>query len=358
MTNKSNDNLKTKNNQINNKTKQTIGIIFGGKSPEHNISITSAKNIWQSLKKLNYQVMPFYIDKTGQNWYEETPNDKTMLKTNQIYNDSLISKLKKCDCIFILIHGNTGEDGVIAGFLQTFNIKYIGCNLESSALCFDKHRTKLALLARGIPVAPFIHIDIRDGFSFVEEYLNKKIKPNFLPIFIKPCRSGSSYGVSKINNFTELLPSLKKAAEFDYSILIEKAIAGRELECAVLEGTKPVKPLISLPAEIQINKSSDTKFYDYQAKYIDKSVSLKTPASLTSKQTKSIQKIAATSFAVLECQSMARIDVFLTNNNQIIVNEINTIPGFTPISQYPKMWEVSGLPLPELLEALIKTAHY
>ncbi|MDR3116500.1 MAG: D-alanine--D-alanine ligase [Bifidobacteriaceae bacterium] len=355
-------------------SEKSIGIIYGGKSPEHNISITSAENIYNTLKSLNYFIKSFYIDKTGENWYIENPkisNSKNPLPESQniskltdnleskspLEMSKIIEELKKCECVFIMVHGNTGEDGVLAGFLQTLGIKYIGCNLESSALTFDKHRTKLALAARNLPIAPFFHIDVRDGFGFVEEYLNKSLKKDFFPCFIKPCRSGSSYGINKISEFGELLPAIRNASQYDYSILVEKAIIGREIECAVLEGEKATAPKVSLPAEIKI-KDSGNAFYSTEAKYENDSVPLETPAQLSQEQILLIQKVAATSFAVLECQSMARVDMFLINGNSVIINEINTIPGFTSISQFPKMWQTSGLPMPALLQELIKTAHY
>ncbi|MDR2748651.1 MAG: D-alanine--D-alanine ligase [Bifidobacteriaceae bacterium] len=337
--------------------KEVIGVIYGGKSPEHNVSITSAKNICKGLDAAGFETVPFYINEKG-NWFIQNPNvqnphDKT---GKSLTDKNIIKELKKSNSAFIAVHGNTGEDGQIAGFLQTLGVKYIGCGIESSAICFDKHRTKLALQARGIPIAPYLHIDIRDGFSFIEEYLNTKLDKTFFPCFIKPCRSGSSYGVTKAQNFEEVLKGIKTASKYDYSILIEKAIIGREIECAVIEGETANMPKISLPAEIGI-QNSENSFYSTAAKYENDSVPLTAPANLNTEQVKIIQSTAATSYAVLECQSLARIDMFLTPNNQAIVNEVNTIPGFTPISQYPKMWEVSGLDLSNLLKELIKTAH-
>ncbi|MDR2799545.1 MAG: D-alanine--D-alanine ligase [Bifidobacteriaceae bacterium] len=332
--------------------KKTIGLIYGGKSPEHKISILSAKNIYAGLLDAGFEVICFYIDMNGK-WYIGAPeeNDKRPL-----FDNNLIENLKVCESVFIAVHGKTGEDGVIGGFLETFGIKYIGCSVESSALCFDKHRTKLALQARGIPVARYVHIDVRDGFSFIEEFLNTKLAKSFFPCFVKPCRSGSSYGVKRVQNFQAIMPAIKEAAEYDHSVLIEEEIIAREIECAVLEGERISEPKVSLPAEIRILDSGNS-FYTTAAKYENDSVPLQAPANLTDDQLRIIQNTAATAFAALECQSLARVDMFLTDENMVLVNEINTIPGFTPISQFPKMWDVSGLDLPNLLKALVDTAH-
>jgi len=347
--------------------KLRVGVIFGGKSAEHEVSLQSAKNIVEAMDKDKYEVVLIGIDKKGR-WYlnEESrfllnENDPKLIRlgstdeelglipgeTDQLINVSKQQRIGEIDVIFPILHGPFGEDGTMQGLLKLSNIPFVGASILGSAVGMDKDVMKRLLRDAGIPIADFLVFNqhsIDDiNFGQVTEKLG-------LPLFIKPANLGSSVGISKVEKEKDFLKATQMAFQYDHKIIIEEYIAGREIECSVLGNENP---MASLPGEI----IPQHDFYSYEAKYIDeKGAALEIPAKLPDDLIRKIQECAVKTFKVLCCEGMARIDFFLTNDNNIVVNEINTIPGFTKISMYPKLWEVSGIPYKELIDRLIKLA--
>jgi D-alanine-D-alanine ligase len=297
-----------------------IGLIYGGKSGEHEVSVKSAEAIFNNLNKTKYKVEKIKIEKDGS-------FDK--------------KKIMNCDGIFSIVHGSFGEDGCLQGMLEMLDKPYIGAGVLGSAIGMDKDVQKRLLRQVGITVAAYQII--REG--------DKAQVTNF-PVFVKPANLGSSVGVTKCHDKNELKKAIKLAFGYDTKVLIEEEVKGRELEVAILGNENPAA---SVPGEV-IPKGKH-EFYDYEAKYVDeKGAELIIPAKLPDIKVKEIQTLAIKTFRVLECSGMARVDMFLKPDGVIVINEINTLPGFTDISMYPKLWEISGLPYPKLLDRLIKLA--
>lgn len=305
------------------KKKLKIGVLFGGKSAEHEVSMQSAENVIKALDKKKYQVTPIYIPKNGK------------------FNFSLINKV---DVVFPVLHGPFGEDGSMQGLLKLAGVPFVGAGVLGSAVGMDKDIMKKLLRDANIPIGKFITLRISDKINF-----NKIKRELGLPLFIKPANMGSSIGVSKAKNEKEFKKSINEAFKFDNKILIEENINAREIECAVLGNEHP---MASIPGEIIANQ----EFYSYDAKYIDEGSVAEIPAKIDKKTAKKIQELAIKTFQALNCEGLARVDFFLTKTDKIYVNEINTLPGFTNISMYPKLWEASGLPQAKLLDRLIELA--
>ncbi len=306
------------------KKKLKIGILFGGKSAEHDVSIHSAENIINALDKNKYEITPIKISQNG--------------------DFSILDIYKKFDVIFPVLHGPYGEDGSMQGFLKILNVPFVGPSVLASALGMDKEIMKRLLRDAGIPIGDFLIINKNDKKTFKE--IENKLDS---PVFIKPANMGSSVGIHKVNNKKEWENALKDAFQYDIKIIVEKMIHGREIECAVLGNENPVA---SIPGEIIPNAD----FYSYNSKYIDNKSICEIPAKISKEKIKEIQNLAVKVFTTLNCEGMGRVDFFLKENCEILVNEINTIPGFTAISMYPKMWEASGLNLSKLLDKLIDLA--
>lgn len=339
-------------------------IIFGGKSSEHSVSIWSANNVINAIDKSKYTLYLIYIDKQG-NWFK-IPNDfeinEKFIEKNlkSFHNAYLILKDKqgylldlktnKTDIIdvgFPVLHGINGEDGSIQGLLQMYNIKYVGSNILGSSINMNKVIAKELLKNSNIKIANFIGIkdyELKNwNFRKIKKILN-------VPFFIKPVSTGSSIGINKIYNQKEFQRSLTVALKYDHKIIVEEYIKGREIECSVLGNTNPIA---SLPGEI-IPKD---EFYSYADKCINSDgAQLIIPAKLNKTQIKKIQAVALQAYKTLECSGLARVDMFLTSNNEVYLNEINTIPGFTNISMFPKLWNISGLDYAQLINILISLA--
>lgn len=345
-----------------------VGIIFGGKSAEHEVSLQSAKNVIDAINKDKYDVVLIGIDKTGQ-WLLEKPanyllnaNNPKLIALNessydvalvptanasQLINRSSQTSLGKLDVVFPVLHGTYGEDGTIQGMLKLLDIPFVGPSVLGSAVGMDKDVMKRLLRDAGLPIADFITISQSDAndvqFADVVDRLG-------LPVFVKPANLGSSVGVSKAANEEEFRHAVNEALDFDTKILIEEYINGREIECSVLGNEDPIA---SLPGEV-IPKH---EFYSYEAKYIDENgATVEVPAQLPHDVIEQIQELAVKTFKALCCEGMARVDFFLEQDHNVIVNEINTIPGFTKISMYPKLWEASGISYTELIDRLITLA--
>jgi D-alanine-D-alanine ligase len=305
------------------KKKLKIGVLFGGKSAEHDVSLQSAKNVINGLDKNKYQITPIKINRDGK------------------FDFGLV---KKFDVIFPVLHGPFGEDGSMQGLLKLAGIPFVGPSVLGSAVGMDKDVMKRLLRDAGIPIGKFITIRKTDKINFGEA--KKKLG---LPLFIKPANMGSSVGISKVRNEKEFVQAIKEAFKFDSKIIIEEFIDGREIECSILGNDHP---MASIPGEIIANQD----FYSYNAKYIDTGSKAVIPADIDKKIIKKVQEMAIKTFMTLNCEGMSRVDFFLKKNGDVLVNEINTIPGFTNISMYPKLWEASGIPPSKLLDRLIDLA--
>jgi D-alanine-D-alanine ligase len=319
--------------------KKVVGIIMGGRSAEHEISLLSAQNIYDAIDRTKFEPVMIKIDKAGK-WEQ-----KGGLESVHI------------DVAFPILHGPYGEDGTIQGFLKFADIPFVGPGVLGSAAGMDKDVMKRLFLEAGIPIGKYLALKSHEkapSFAEVEAALGK-------PVFIKPANMGSSVGISKVNNEAEYAAALKDAFQYDTKIVMEEFIRGREIECGVLGNEDP---RASVPGEIKPTHD----FYSYDAKYLDeKGAALEIPAKLDPQTTKRIQEMAVKVFKTLECEGLSRVDFFLKDNCHapqgldLIVNEINTMPGFTKVSMYPKMWEASppsegGVSYTDLITRLIELA--
>lgn len=349
------------------KRKLRVALIFGGKSAEHEISLISARNVFQALDKKKYQIVAVGIDKRGRWFVDESAR---LLRETQLSKVAFAGMNKTAavvpgetptpiieplsgkhfgavDVAIPVLHGPFGEDGTIQGLLKLANVPFVGAGVLGSAVGMDKDVMKRLLREAHIPVAKFLVFRQRErktiGFVQVKKALG-------LPLFVKPANLGSSVGISQVSRQSEFAAALREAFRYDTKIIIEEAIRGREIECSVLGNDQPIA---SLPGEIIVSRG----FYSYDAKYLDdKGAQLQVPARLPKKTIKKIQQIALRAYCTLCCEGMARVDFFLRPSGQVLVNEINTIPGFTKISMYPKLWQASGLSYSRLIDRLIALA--
>ena len=338
--------------------KLTVALVCGGQSAEHEVSVESARNVYAALNKAKYNIVIIGLAKNG-DWLSLTPAELAQAKQVAGRNFALpfcrggqfyfkIKNLnKKIDVVFPLVHGPMGEDGTLQGLFKIFNVPFVGAGVLGSAVGMDKDIAKKLLVAAGLPVAKFLTYNKQQiktiNFNKIKQALG-------LPFFIKPANMGSSVGIAKINKPAEFSQAVKHAFSFDDKIILEENIKGREIECAVLGNNNPKASVLG---EIKTKYS----FYSYEAKYLDEAgAELIIPANLPKNLTKKIQNLALQVFAVLNCRGMGRVDFFVKPNQEIIINEINTIPGFTKISMYPKLWEASGLPYGRLIDKLIALA--
>ena len=345
-----------------------VGILFGGRSAEHEVSLQSAKNIIDAIDTNKYEVVLIGIDKKGQ-WHlneesrfllptsgSELPelpgSGETLALVPGKQEEQLVAlsgqqTLGSLDVVFPVLHGPFGEDGTVQGLLKLANIPFVGAGVLGSAVGMDKDVMKRLLRDAGIPVARFISINRYSSEKIEFDDARNQLG---LPLFIKPANLGSSVGIHKVRDREGFDRAICDAFNYDNKILIEEAIEGREIECSVLGNENPVA---SVPGEILPRH----EFYSYEAKYLDENGAvLEIPAKLPPEISQRIRQIAIKTFSVLCCEGMARVDFFLKNDDEIIVNEINTIPGFTRISMYPKLWEASGLSYSELIDKLIGLA--
>lgn len=336
--------------------KLSVLVLCGGRSTEHVISIQSARNVVRALDQEKYSVSIVYLTHENASYFiasmddflTKTPND-WVAASHLMQNLLDLPNNADVDCFFSLLHGTYGEDGCMQGLLRLLNKPFVGCGVLSSAVCMDKEITKQLLNAHGIRVVPWKLLRQSD----VHDKLYAELSQQLGAKLIVKCNSlGSSVGVSLVDNSADFFAELKTAFKYDELVLVEQAITGREIECAVLGNAHP---RAALPAEIILRP--DYSFYSYQAKYEDpNAVQLKVPAELEVSQVAEIQRIAIEAFLHLRCRGLLRVDFFMTQSSEIYVNEVNTIPGFTDISMYPAMWQASGKTYRELLDDLIVLA--
>ena len=330
-----------------------LGVILGGTSTEHEVSIKSGNSVLNNLDNKKYDIYPIYIDKDGL-WYEYKENKKI---------ENILDYLKNMDIVFPVLHGLYGEDGTIQGMLELLKIPYVGCKVLASSIAMDKAYTKIIFEKAGINQVKYLYIKKykENKFIYIDENLNEtKIDLEELinitnkelkyPVFIKPSNSGSSVGVNKATNNNELKSAIRDAIKYDNKILIEQGIIGKELECAVL-GNSELGVEVSRVGEIL----SAEDFYTFDAKYENQESKTVIPASISEKQSEEIRKIAVKAFKAIDGNGLSRVDFFVEENTgKIYLNEINTMPGFTNISMYPKLMEDLGYSYSSLLDKLIE----
>jgi D-alanine-D-alanine ligase len=346
------------------KKRLRIGVLFGGRSGEHEVSLASAASVIRGLDPDKYEIVPIGITKEG-HWLIGGGAQKMLpevLRTGQRVTmsadptDAALVRLdgsgggQRIDVVFPVMHGTFGEDGTIQGLLDLAGLPFVGAGVLGSAIAMDKDVAKKLLQAAKIPVVPWVTIE-RHEWERNENIVIHEIEKEFpYPVFVKPATLGSSVGMSKVHSRQELTPALNLASEFAMKILVERAVNAREIEVSVLGNHDPQA---SIPGEIVPHR----EFYDYAAKYLEEGTKLLIPAELKPVQVKKFQHLAVQAFRALELSGMARVDFFLgKDGGKAYLNEVNTIPGFTSISMYPKLWEASGIPFPQLIDKLIELA--
>jgi D-alanine-D-alanine ligase len=347
-----------------------VGVIFGGRSGEHEVSLRSAESVINAMDKSKYEVVPIGITHEGK-WLvagnakamlpqtvmaSKTPQqvaiigDPTKKGLMQLDGAGQAIKAKKLDVVFPVLHGTFGEDGTIQGLFDMACVPYVGCGVLASSTGMDKVVMKQLFAQAGLAICDYEWF-LRSAWEAFPNKIIKKIGQRLgFPVFVKPANLGSSVGVSKADDKQELLDAINDAARYDRRIIVEKAVNGREIEVAILGNENPIA---SLPGEV----ITGHEFYDYEDKYIDNTSRTEVPAKLPQKILERIQRDAVRAFQAVDGSGLARVDFFVERKtSKVIINEINTMPGFTSISMYPKMWEASGIPYSELIDRLITLA--
>jgi D-alanine-D-alanine ligase len=341
-----------------------VGVLFGGRSGEHEVSLASAASVIRGLDPDKYEAVPIGISKEG-HWLIGTAAQRMLpevLKAGQRVvmaadpTDAALIPLdgsgrgQRLDVVFPVMHGTYGEDGTIQGLLDLASLPFVGAGVLGSAIGMDKDVAKKLLQHAKVPIVPWVTV-YRADWERDPKNIQKQIEKKFrYPVFVKPATLGSSVGMTKVHSRQELAPALALASEFALKILVERAVSAREIEVSVLGNHDPKA---SVPGEIVPHR----EFYDYTAKYLEEGTALIIPAKLKPAQVKRIQQLAVSAFRTLELSGMARVDFFLEKRGgKLFLNEVNTIPGFTSISMYPKLWEATGIPFRELIDRLIVLA--
>ncbi|MEV0556429.1 D-alanine--D-alanine ligase family protein [Streptomyces sp. NPDC050597] len=362
--------------------KPRVAVVFGGRSSEHGISMVTAGAVLRAIDRTKYDVLPIGITREGR-WVltadepermaiteRRTPDVEELAESSEggvilpvdpanrevVYSEpgSVPKALGEVDVVFPMLHGPYGEDGTLQGLLELSDVPYVGSGVLASAVGQDKEYMKRVFTSFGLPVGPYVVIRPRE-WELDESAARKKIidfaGEHGWPLFVKPARAGSSIGITKVDDLSGLDEAIAAARQHDPKFLVEALLRGREIECGVLEFEDG--PRASVPAEIPPVQSHD--YYDFEAKYIDSTPGI-VPAPLTPEQTAEVRRLAVEAFDAASCEGLVRADFFLTEDGTFVINEINTMPGFTPISMYPQMWEATGVPYPELVDRLIQAA--
>jgi D-alanine-D-alanine ligase len=346
-----------------------VAVVYGGRSSEHSISVVSAGSVLKALDPAKYDVVPIGITPAGQWMLTDAdpeslqitgrtlpevekgtavvlPADPTSRNLVSLDPAAGLQVLDTVDVVFPVLHGRFGEDGTIQGMLEMAGVPYVGPGVFASAAAMDKEFTKKLLRAEGIDVGEFAVLRRGAPYSAVDfAHLG-------LPVFVKPARAGSSVGITKLTDWAQLADAVEEAFRHDGKVLVEAAVSGREIECGVLEFEDG--PRASVPAEIRLVGGHD--WYDFEAKYLDDACEFDVPAKLTPALTSALQDVATRAFVALDCAGLARVDFFVTPDERIVVNEVNTMPGFTSISMFPRMWAASGVDYPTLVDRLVQAA--
>lgn len=333
-------------------SKRTILLLFGGESAEHEVSIRSASNVFDALDKSKYDISLCYIDRDGTWWHTNEvversamdPQLHPVLGEGKLVNSA--GEGTRPDVILPVLHGQNGEDGSVQGLAQLLHVPIVGCEVLGSAICMDKDIAKRLLMQANVPVADYV---VHRLGQPAPQYSDVQAKLGDV-LFVKPANQGSSVGVSRVENAEEFDAAITEALKHDHKVIIERAISGRELECAVLGNEKPEASVVGeiLPEET---------FYSYDAKYAaDTLTKTSTDIELPEGVSDRIREMAVEAYVALECRGLARVDFFLADDGTIYINEINTLPGFTNISMYPQLWQETGLGYPQLLDRLVELA--
>ena len=344
--------------------KKNVAIIFGGHSSEHEVSINSARNIFKALDKNQFTPILLGVSKQG-TWYQITEKEMenisaivdgkmnsnqsiTMIRANsKVYTYSLHNHNRtEVDCVFPIIHGTNGEDGTLQGYLKILAVPFVGCGVMSSAIAMDKEVMKILMTSAEIPNSRYMVLK-----SYLPYDYDQIVKQLGLPFFIKPANAGSSVGVHKIKSKEDFALHIKDSFKYDHKVIAEEMIAGREIECSVMGLNQ--NPKAAVPGELIVKH----EFYSYEAKYLDENgAEIVIPAKTTPEQTENIRSLAVKTYQALYCDGLTRVDFFMKKDGSLVVNEINTLPGFTKISMYPMMWQAKGLPYTDLITQLIQCA--
>jgi D-alanine-D-alanine ligase len=360
--------------------KVRVALLFGGRSGEHAISAASAAGVLKAIDREKYDVVPVGITRDGR-WVVASDDpgvwelrsgrlpevtaasgSEVMLSSSTdgpqlqvLEAGSVPEVLGQVDVVFPVLHGPFGEDGTVQGLLELADVRYVGSGVLASAVGMDKHYMKMVFAAQGLPVGRHVVITPREWSQRRDEVLSR-VKELRLPVFVKPARAGSSLGVTRVDDLADLPRAIEDARVHDPKVLVEEGIEGREVECAVLGGRGDGPPRASLPGEIVVDHAA-RPFYDFEAKYIDEGPArLDAPADLPTAVTERVRELAVRAFDAIGAEGIARVDTFVLPDGQGVLNEINTMPGFTPISMYSRMWEASGLTYPDLVDELIELA--
>ncbi|HEX2074797.1 MAG TPA: D-alanine--D-alanine ligase family protein [Geodermatophilus sp.] len=363
--------------------KLRVAVVFGGRSAEHSISCVSAGSVIAALDGDRYEVVPVGITRDG-GWVFPDPGQRLAITDGELPEvtrgtpvalvgdpagrglavlepgDGVLPRLTEVDVVFPVLHGTYGEDGTMQGLLEMSGLPYVGSGVFASAASMDKEFTKKLLAAAGLPQGD--HVVLRDAsgaLSADPDVLDAATRERLgLPVFVKPSRAGSSIGITKVTDWAQFPAAVATAAAVDSKVIVEAAVPGREIECGVLAGPGGGAPEASLPAEIRLRPGTD--WYDFAAKYLEDAVEFDVPADLTPEQTRAVQEVSRRAYLALDCQGLARVDFFLgtgpDGEDRLVVNEVNTMPGFTPISMFPRMWAASGVSYPELVDRLVESA--
>jgi D-alanine-D-alanine ligase len=351
--------------------KVRVAVVFGGRSTEHAISCVSAGSVLAALDRAAYEVVPVGITPKGA-WVLTSGDPESLRLTGRelpavdtgtavvlpgdptagglvvVEPGAGAGVLQGVDVVFPVLHGPYGEDGTIQGLLEMAGVPYVGSGVLASAVAMDKEYTKKLLRAEGLPVGP--HAVVRPGGALSAADRDRL----GLPAFVKPARGGSSIGITRVTDWAELDAAIEAARQVDPKVLVEAAVPGREVEVGVLEGLAGGPPEVSVPAEIRLVRGHD--WYDFEAKYLDDACEFDVPADLPAPVAEELRSLASRAFTALGCAGLARVDFFVGPRGELTVNEVNTMPGFTPISMFPRVWAASGLDYPALVDRLIRTA--
>jgi D-alanine-D-alanine ligase len=361
--------------------KPRVAVVFGGRSSEHGVSVVTAASMLRAIDREKYDVLPIGITTDGR-WALTADDPDRMAITDRrmptveqvadhegsvalpvdpasrevVYSEpgAVPKALGEVDVVFPLLHGPYGEDGTVQGLLELSGVPYVGAGVLASAVGMDKEFMKRVFTSYGLPVGPYLVVRSREwerDAAGARARIAEFAAEHGWPLFVKPARAGSSMGISKVDGPEGLDAAIETARAHDPKIIVESLLSGREIECGVLEF--PDGPRASVPAEIPPVTAHD--FYDFEAKYIDSAEGI-VPAPLTPEQTAEVRRLAVLAFEAVDCEGLVRADFFLQENGEFVINEINTMPGFTPISMYPRMWQETGVSYPELLDRLIQAA--
>jgi D-alanine-D-alanine ligase len=355
-----------------NPTPARVAVLFGGRSSEHAVSCVSAAAVVEALEAGGFEVVPVGITRSGRfvlvpqgpaaltaapGALPEIADPAPATTSTEIatsVSDDVAAALGSVDVVFPVLHGPWGEDGTIQGLLEMLDVAYVGSGVFASAASMDKVHMKAVFRAAGLPVGPYQVITNSDWLLHQDASIKRASALGF-PLFVKPARAGSSVGITRVTTAADLVRAIEFAREHDRKIVVEAAIiGGREIECAVLEGLNGARPESSRPAEIKVRDGFD--FYDFNAKYLDDGAELIVPADLPPEVATQVQELARQVFEAVDAESLARVDFFVLADNSVIVNEINTMPGFTPISMFPRLWAAEGLDYPALVKRLVEQA--